>query len=63
MREDDRGVCLHPTPHIRAIRRRIALHVRKQANTARLGIANKRLKAAWDLDYRRKLLALMLQAN
>ena len=34
-----------------AILRRIALNLLKSEKTAKLGVANKRLKAAWDNDY------------
>ena len=46
-----------------AILRRIALNVLKQEKTARVGIANKRLKAGWDQKYLFKLLKIMLQGN
>lgn len=46
-----------------AILRRIALNVLKQEKTAKLGVAHKRLKAAWDLSYRVKLGEVLLQGN
>lgn len=41
-----------------AILRRIALNLLKQEKSVKLGIKNKRLKAAWDHDYLFKLLSL-----
>lgn len=61
--ENDCGLHPYQTPHHMTILRRIALHVRKQKPTTKLGLANKRLKAAWDPDYRLKVLALMLQGG
>lgn len=42
-----------------AIIRRIALNLLKAENSAKLGIANKRLKAAWDNDYLTTVLATL----
>ena len=61
--EDDCGLPPYQTPHNRAMLRRLALNVRKQAPTTKLGLANKRLQAAWDPDYRLKGLALRLQGS
>jgi predicted transposase YbfD/YdcC len=41
-----------------AILRRIALNLLKQDRSTKLGIANKRLKAAWDAGYLESLLDL-----
>ncbi len=62
-RADDRGLRRDQAPHHMAIWRRIALNVLKQEKTAKLGVANKRLKAAWDLSYRVKLVEVLLQGN
>lgn len=42
--------------------RRIALPVWPQAKTAKMGMAHKRLKAAWDPSYRAKLLESCFRA-
>ena len=57
------GILADPASPNLAILRRIALHVRLQEKTIQLGIANKRLKAAWDPPYRRKLRAILSQGN
>lgn len=41
-----------------AILRRIALNLLKNETTTKLGVANKRLKAGWNVDYLAKLLGL-----
>ncbi|NHZ62744.1 ISAs1 family transposase, partial [Massilia sp. CCM 8694] len=41
-----------------AILRRIALNLLKNEKTAKLGIATKRMKAAWSADYLAKVLGL-----
>ena len=42
-----------------AILRRIALNLLKGESTAKMGVANKRLKAAWDTDYLTTVLATL----
>lgn len=42
-----------------AIRRRIALNLLKGEPTAKMGVANKRLKAAWDTDYLTTVMATL----
>ena len=42
-----------------AIVRRIALNLLKAETSAKLGVANKRLKAAWDNDYLTTVLATL----
>lgn len=44
-----------------AILRHIALNLLKQETTCKLGVFNKRLKAAWDLDYLRSVLATLFK--
>ena len=44
-----------------AILRHIALNLLKQETTCKLGVFNKRLKAAWDLDYLRTVLATLFK--
>jgi predicted transposase YbfD/YdcC len=44
-----------------AILRHIALNLLKQETTCKVGIFNKRLKAAWDLDYMQKVLATLFK--
>ena len=44
-----------------AILRHIALNLLKQETTCKLGVFNKRLKAAWDLDYMRTGLATLFK--
>ena len=41
-----------------AILRRIALNMLKQDRSTKMGVANKRLKAAWDTQYLATLLGL-----
>ena len=44
-----------------AILRHIALNLLKQETTCKVGVFNKRLKAAWDLDYMRIVLATLFK--
>jgi predicted transposase YbfD/YdcC len=44
-----------------AILRHIALNLLQQETTCKLGVFNKRLKAAWDLDYLRTVLATLFK--
>ena len=46
-----------------AILRHIALNLLKQETTCKVGVFNKRLKAAWDLDYMRIVLATLFKYN
>jgi predicted transposase YbfD/YdcC len=55
-REDDSRVRKGNAAQNFAVLRHIALNLLKQENSARLGIKNKRLKAAWDEDYLLKIL-------
>ena len=41
--------------------RHIALNLLKQETTCKLGVFNKRLKTAWDLDYLRTVLATLFK--
>ena len=61
--EEDSCLRRDQAPHNMAILRRIALNVLKQEKTAKLGVAHKRLKAAWDLNYRVKLVEVLLQGH
>ena len=54
--EDDSPVYKDNAPENLARLRQIALNLLSQEKTAKIGVANKRLKAAWDNDY----LALVL---
>lgn len=55
-REDESRVRKDHGPENMAVLRHIALNLLKQENTAKVGIKNKRLQAAWDDDYLLKLL-------
>ena len=55
-REDDHQLGLGNGPANFAVLRHIAASLLKQERTARCGIANKRLKAAWNVDYLLKVL-------
>jgi predicted transposase YbfD/YdcC len=44
-----------------AILRHIALNLLKQETSSKVGVFNKRLKAAWDLDYMRTVLATLFK--
>ena len=50
-REDESRLRKGHSAHNFAILRRIALNLLKQDKTTKLGIKNKRLKAAWNHDY------------
>ncbi len=57
-REDDCRIRVGEAAQNFAIMRRIALNVLKSDTKTKLGIANKRLKAGWNVDYLAKLLGL-----
>ena len=56
-REDESRVRKEHGPENLAVLRHIALNLLKQEPTAKIGIKNKRLRAAWDDDYLLKLLS------
>lgn len=57
-REDDCRIRTGDAPQNFAILRRIALNLLKGDSKTKLGIANKRLKAGWDVSYLSQLLGL-----
>ena len=57
-REDDCRIRNGEAAQNFAVLRRIALNLLKNDKTAKLGVANKRLKAGWNVDYLAKLLGL-----
>jgi predicted transposase YbfD/YdcC len=57
-REDDCRIRIGEAAQNFAILRRIALNLLKSDTTTKLGIANKRLKAGWNVDYLAMLLGL-----
>ncbi|MBC7860164.1 MAG: ISAs1 family transposase [Burkholderiaceae bacterium] len=57
-REDDCRIRVGEAAQNFAILRRIALNLLKRDKSTKLGIANKRLKAGWNVDYLGKLLGL-----
>ena len=57
-REDDCRIRIGEAAQNFAILRRIALNLLKSDTTTKLGIANKRLKAGWNVDYLGMLLGL-----
>lgn len=57
-REDDCRVRIGEAAQNFAVLRRIALNLLKNDKTAKLGVASKRLKAGWNVDYLCKLLGL-----
>ncbi len=57
-REDDCRIRCGDAPQNFAILRRIALNLLKGDSNTKLGIANKRLKAGWDVSYLSRLLGL-----
>jgi predicted transposase YbfD/YdcC len=60
-REDESRVRKDHGAQNLAILRHIALNLLKQETTCKLGVFNKRLKAAWDLDYMRTVLATLFK--
>ena len=56
--EDDCRIRCGDAPQNFAILRRIALNLLKGDTRTKLGIANKRLKAGWDVSYLSQLLGL-----
>lgn len=59
-REDDCRIRIGEAAQNFAILRRIALNLLKRDKSTKLGIANKRLKAGWNVDYLGKLLGLAI---
>jgi hypothetical protein len=57
-REDDCRIRVGEAPQNFAILRRIASNSLKNDKTTKLGVASKRLKTAWNVDYLGKLLGL-----
>ena len=57
-REDDCRIRTGDAPQNFAILRRITLNLLKGDSKTKLGIANKRLKAGWDVSYLSQLLGL-----
>ncbi|HEX7641876.1 MAG TPA: ISAs1 family transposase [Burkholderiaceae bacterium] len=57
-REDDCRIRNGEAAQNFAVLRRIALNLLKNDKTTKLGVANKRLKAGWNVDYLAKLLGL-----
>ena len=57
-REDDCRVRCDDAAHNFAILRRISFNLLKADTKTKLGVANKRLKAGWDVSYLAKLLGL-----
>jgi predicted transposase YbfD/YdcC len=57
-REDDCRIRIGEAAQNFAILRRIALNLLKSDTTTKLGIANKRLKAGWNVNYLSRLLSL-----
>lgn len=57
-REDDCRIRIGEAAQNFAILRRIALNLLKNDKTTKLGVANKRLKAGWNVDYLGRLLGL-----
>ena len=57
-REDDCRIRTGEAAQNFAILRRIALNLLKNDKTSKLGVANKRLKAGWNVTYLSKLLGL-----
>jgi predicted transposase YbfD/YdcC len=59
-REDDCRIRVGEAAQNFAILRRIALNLLKKDTSTKLGIANKRLKAGWNVDYLAKLMGLAI---
>lgn len=57
-REDDCRIRIGEAAQNFAILRRIALNLLKNDKSTKLGVANKRLKAGWNVEYLGKLLGL-----
>ena len=57
-REDDCRMSKDNAPENFALLRHIALNLLSQEKTAKIGIQNKRLQAAWDNDYLARVLSL-----
>ena len=56
--EDDCSVCRDHAPENLARLRKIALNLLSQEKTTKIGVANKRLKAAWDNNYLAQVLGV-----
>ena len=56
--EDDCRIRIGEAAQNFAVLRRIALNLLKNDKTTKLGVANKRLKAGWSVNYPSKLLGL-----
>ena len=52
------GFALDNSPENLALLRHLALNLLSQEKTAKVGVKNKRLKAAWDDQYLTKLLGI-----
>ena len=59
-REDDCRIRVDDAAQNFAILRRIALNLLKKDKTSKLGIAGKRLKAGWNVNYLAKVLGLAI---
>ena len=59
-REDDCRIRVGEAAQNFAILRRISLNLLKKEKTTKLGIAAKRLKASWNVDYLGKVLDLAI---
>lgn len=57
-REDDCPIYSENAPENLAQLRKISLNLLSQEKTAKIGVANKRLKAAWDNNYLAKVLGI-----
>ena len=56
-REDESRVRVGNAPENLAVLRHLTLNLLKQETSLPVGIKNKRLRAAWDEDYLRKVLS------
>ena len=58
LREDDCPIHSLDAPENLAQLRKMSLNLLSQEKTAKIGVANKRLKAAWDNNYLAKVLGI-----